>query len=252
MHPCPQFGNMQGMNPSWASHEMTSSHQGKETRSEPLPFPWCRVDESLEIPPSLSRSQLDPRGVVRTPGRTGIYRTIRDPRGCCFLISDSHTSFIKSHMSSKVRAYLKVHGGPAPQCAPSSWPVADRGGDGVGQPMNSCYSWYTNRARPRTPAVGISIVRWWSVLRFFYHIGSVAYLKCTVPGVETMAPAALFFLFLIEPNTLAGHFEGVRRNGQVMDTSLWHYSGQPPSHGFPGGRFEPRGAHSGWVWRHSP
>ena len=51
------------------------------------------------------------------------------------------------------------------------------------------------------------------MFRFFYHIGSVAYWKCTgvpegvgsMPGVETMAPAAPLLLFLIEPNTLPGH-----------------------------------------------
>ena len=32
------------------------------------------------------------------------------------------------------QAYLKVHGGPAPQCAPSSRAVANRGGDGAGRP----------------------------------------------------------------------------------------------------------------------
>ena len=29
-----------------------------------------------------------------------------------------------------------MHGGPAPQCAPSSRPVANRGGDGAGRPMS--------------------------------------------------------------------------------------------------------------------
>ena len=82
-----------------------------------------------------------------------------------------------------------------------------------------------------------------------------------MPGVETMAPAALFFLFLIVrlflivPNTLTGHFEGRRRNAQIMDTSSWHYSG-PPSPGFPGGRFEPWGLIAGGfgntIHRHLP
>ena len=35
-------------------------------------------------------------------------------------------------VNGKVRAYVKVHGGPAPQCAPSSRPVPNRGGDGAG------------------------------------------------------------------------------------------------------------------------
>ena len=43
---------------------------------------------------------------------------------------------------SKVRAYLKVHGGPAPQCAPSSRAVANRGDDDAGrQLINNCCSW---------------------------------------------------------------------------------------------------------------
>ena len=77
-----------------------------------------------------------------------------------------------------------------------------------------------------------------------------------MPGVETMAPAALFFLFLIVPNTLMGHFAGGRRNAHIMDTSSWHYSGQPPSLGFPGGRFEPwgltAGGFGGTVHRYLP
>ena len=66
--------------------------------------------------------------------------------------------------------------GTAPPCAPSSRLVVDLGGNGAGHPMNSCCFWYTDRAWP--PAVGFSIVRWWSVFWFFYHIGSVAYWNC--------------------------------------------------------------------------
>ena len=46
--------------------------------------------------------------------------------------------FVRAKMLGKeppymaTQAYLKVHGGPAPQCAPSSRAVANRGGDGAG------------------------------------------------------------------------------------------------------------------------
>ena len=81
-----------------------------------------------------------------------------------------------------MRAYLKVHGAPAPQCAPSSRPVAERGGDGAGCPMSSCGSWYTDRVHPQNIGGGFYAITWWSSFQVFYHIASVAYWKCTWPS----------------------------------------------------------------------
>ena len=46
------------------------------------------------------------------PGEGGNRRTSCSPKGCLF--------FIWLRMKGEGRAYLKVHGGQAPQCAPSS------------------------------------------------------------------------------------------------------------------------------------
>ena len=55
------------------------------------------------------------------------------------------------------RAYLKVHGGPAPRRAStSSRAVANRGGDGAGagqQRINSCCSWLVAVVGPLLPAM---------------------------------------------------------------------------------------------------
>ena len=86
-------------------------------------------------------------------GRVETHRTSRNP------------FFFLLVVCSIGRAYLKVHGGPAPQCAPSL--------------MNSCYSWLA-------PAMGLfyrpciaGSIRWWVWRQLYHHIGSVVYWKCT-------------------------------------------------------------------------
>ena len=51
-----------------------------------------------------------------------------------FFAQAKYLGNVLSHVRTAKQAYLKVHGGPAPQCAPSSRPVANRGGDGAGRP----------------------------------------------------------------------------------------------------------------------
>ena len=52
-------------------------------------------------------------------------------------------------MKAEVRAYLKVHGGPAPQCAPSSRPVEAT----ALMLIKSCCSWCGDGSRSRTPVM---------------------------------------------------------------------------------------------------
>ena len=93
----------------------------------------------------------------------------------------------------KGRAYMKVHGGRAPQCAPLSRAVTNHGGDGAGQQLiNSRCPWLAAVAglfyRPCIPGR----VKWWVWRQFFHHIGRVVFWKSTGAssrGVGSM-PAA--------------------------------------------------------------
>ena len=71
-------------------------------------------------------------------------------------------------------AYLKVHGGPALQCARSSRAVANRGGDGAGDPRGALVLVW-GRGRRLVDRGGLATRKWWFFVGVTYHIGGVTY-----------------------------------------------------------------------------